>query len=44
MNKWGPPHKAKYYLVTDSEAVPKEPREGSEREPETLCLQADKAR
>ena len=22
MNKWGPPHKAKYYLVTDSEAVP----------------------
>ena len=22
MNKWGPSHKAKYYLVTDSEAVP----------------------
>jgi hypothetical protein len=22
MKKWGPPHKAKYYLVTDSEAVP----------------------
>ena len=22
MNMWGPPHKAKYYLVTDSEAVP----------------------
>ena len=22
MNKWGPPHKAKYYLVTDSEEVP----------------------
>jgi hypothetical protein len=22
MKKWGPPHKAKYYLVTDSEEVP----------------------
>ena len=22
MKMWGPPHKAKYYLVTDSEAVP----------------------
>ena len=30
----GPPRKAKYSLVTDSA------REGSEREPETLCLQA----
>ena len=23
MKKWGPPHKAKYYLVTDSETVPR---------------------
>lgn len=44
MNKWGPPHKAKYYLVTDSEAVPwgkgeKNPEQGSEIEPETIRLQ-----
>ena len=40
----GPPPKAKYHLVTDSaeycEGKVKGPREGSEREPETLCLQA----
>ena len=41
----GPPSKAKYSLLTDSEPVPwgkgeKNPGEGSEIEPETLCLQA----
>lgn len=39
---WG---KAKYYLMTDSERVPRgkgeiEPREGSEIESETMCLQS----
>ena len=41
----GPPSKAKDYLMTDSEPVPrgkgeKNPGEGSEIEPETICLQA----
>ena len=41
----GPSSKAKYSLLTDSELVPwgkgeKNPGEGSEIEPETLCLQA----
>ena len=45
----GPPSKPKYYLVTDREEycegkVEEEPREGSEIEPETLCLQAPRAR
>ena len=45
MNLRGPPRKAKYYLVTDSEPVPwgkgeKYPGEGSEIEPETIDLQA----
>ena len=40
----GPPSKAKYSLATDSEQVPwgkgeKDPCEGSEIEPETMCLQ-----
>ena len=40
----GPPSKAKYSLATDSEPVPwgkgeKNPCEGSEIEPETMCLQ-----
>ena len=44
-NLWGPSHKAKYYLATDSEPVPwgkgeKHPGEGSEIVPETVCLQA----
>ena len=44
----GPPSKAKYYLLTDSEPVPwgkgeKNPDEGSEIDPETLCLQAVEA-
>ena len=39
-----PLRKAKYSLVTDSEPVPwgkgeKNPSEGSEIEPETMCLQ-----
>ena len=39
----GPPPKAKYYSVTESEAVlgrkgEKDPGQGSERAPETLCL------
>ena len=41
----GPSSKAKYSQLTDSEPVPwgkgeKNPGEGSEIEPETLCLQA----
>jgi hypothetical protein len=41
----GPSGKAKYYLLTDSEPVPlgkgeKNPCEGSEIVPETVCLQA----
>ena len=41
----GPSSKAKYHLMTDSEPVPrgkgeKNPGEGSEIEPETVCLQA----
>ena len=44
-NQRGPSRKAKYSLVTDSEQVPwgkgeKHPYKGSEREPETECLQA----
>ena len=43
-NLSGPLDKAKYYLATDSELVPrgkgeKNPCEGSEIEPETICLQ-----
>ena len=45
MNLPGPSGKAKYSLVTDSEPVPwgkgeKNPGEGSEIVPETVCLQA----
>jgi hypothetical protein len=41
----GPSSKAKYYLPTDSERVPwgkgeKNPGEGSEIEPEIVCVQA----
>ena len=41
----GPSSKAKYYLSTDSELVPwgkgeKNPGEGSEIDPETVCVQA----
>ena len=41
----GPSSKAKYSLPTDSEPVPggkgeKNPGEGSEIEPETVCIQA----
>ena len=44
----GPSSKAKYYLLTDSEQVPwgkgeKNPVEGSEIEPETVCIQAVEA-
>ena len=44
----GPSSKAKYHLMTDSEPVPrgkgeKNPGEGSEIEPETVCLQAVRA-
>ena len=44
----GPPSKAKYYFQTDSEQVPwgkgeKNPGEGSEIEPETICLQSFRA-
>ena len=47
-NLGGPPSKAKYSSLTDSELVPrgkgeKNPGEGSEREPETVRLQAVKA-
>ena len=42
-NLGGPSSKAKYYLATDSEPVPrgkgeKNPGEGSEIDPETACL------
>ena len=45
LNVGGPSSKAKYYLPTDSELVPwgkgeKNPGEGSEIEPETVCVQA----
>ena len=45
MNLPGPSGKAKYSEVTDSEPVPcgkgeKNPGEGSEIVPETVCLQA----
>ena len=45
LNMGGPSSKAKYSLLTDSELVPwgqgdKNPGEGSEIEPESLCLQA----
>ena len=45
LNMGGPSSKAKYSLLPDSELVPwgkgeKNPGEGSEIEPETLCLQA----
>ena len=45
VNLRGPPRKAKYYYVTDSETVPwgkgeKNPDEGSEIDPETECLQS----
>ena len=41
----GPSSKAKYSLLTDSELVPwgkgeKNPGEGSEIEPKTVCIQA----
>ena len=44
MNPSGPPDKAKYSLATDSELVPrgkgeKNPFEGSEIVPETVCIQ-----
>ena len=47
-NLGGPPSKAKYSSLTDSELVPrgkgeKNPGEGSEIEPETVRLQAVKA-
>ena len=45
LNMGGPSSKAKYSLSTDSEPVPwgkgeKNPVEGSEIEPETVCVQA----
>ena len=45
VNQGGPPPKAKYSLATDSEQVrrlknEKNPVEGSEKEPETIYLQA----
>ena len=48
MNPRGPPRKAKYYLATDSEQVPrgkgeKNRCERSEIEPETVCLQSVRA-
>ena len=49
MNQPRPRGKAKYYCLTDRETVPrgkgeKNPGEGSEREHETVSLQAIKAR
>ncbi|NJM71133.1 MAG: hypothetical protein HC862_13370 [Scytonema sp. RU_4_4] len=49
VNQRGPPRKAKYYCVTDSETVPrgkgeKNPNEGSEKEHETISLQAVEGR
>ena len=48
LNMGGPSSKAKYSLLTDSELVPwgkgeKNPGEGSEIEPETVCVQAVRA-
>ena len=48
-NLRGPSRKAKYYWLTDSELVPrgkgeKNPGEGSETVPETVCLQAVEGR
>ena len=45
LNMGGPPSKAKYSYQTDSAQVPwgkgeKNPGEGSEIEPETVCLQS----
>ena len=45
LNMGGPSSKAKYSWLTDSELVPwgkgeKNPGEGSEIEPETVCVQA----
>ena len=45
VNQRGPPRKAKYFWMTDSETVPrgkgeKEPLEGSEIEHETVSCQA----
>ena len=45
VNQRGPPRKAKYSWMTDSEIVPwgkgeKNPEQGSEIEPETVYLQA----
>ena len=46
-NTGGPPSKPKYYLMTDSEqyceGMVKRTPGGEWKEPETLCLQADKA-
>ena len=47
LNLGGPPSKAKYYLLTDSEQVPrgkdeKNPDEGSEIELETVYLQTER--
>ena len=49
LNMGGPSSKAKYYLTTDSEPVPwgkgeKNPSKGSEKESETVCVQAVGAR
>jgi hypothetical protein len=49
VNQRGPPRKAKYYCVTDSEPVPrgkgeKNPDKGSEIEHETVSLQAVEGR
>ena len=49
LNMGGPSSKAKYSLLTDSERVPwgkgeKNPGEGSEIDPETVCVQAVGAR
>ena len=49
LNLGGPPSKAKYSLMTDSEPVPrgkgeKNPYEGSEIVPEIMCLQGVKVR
>ena len=49
VNPRGPPRKAKYYLATDSEQVPrgkgeKHRFERSEIVPEIMCLQGVKAR
>jgi hypothetical protein len=48
LNIGGPSSKAKYSLLTDSEPVPwgkgeKNPEEGSEIDPETVCVQAVEA-